>query len=195
MAKARRRAPGGGRKPAGNIHSKVETFSTRITKETRQALENEKKATGHSISQIAEHLLVLGLRTKRELERDNAIRGLALLIDQLAIAIASQRGGKDPRWRLDPFLFRSLQQAIIGLMDRLAPKGSPLEPPPHLTNGPVTTPQDRAAWALDIVWYLFETAEPGLMDKGPYAFMPTRIRASAKVFASQFAQARRDLSL
>ena len=122
----------------------------------------------------------------------NAMRGLALLIDQLAIAI-SQSSGKSTRWRTDPFLFRSLQQAVVGLMDRLAPEGSPLEPPAELTRGPTTTPQDRAAWAVDIVWYLFQRAEPGLMDEGLGAFMPTHVRAGAEVMISWFEQARRDL--
>ena len=41
MAPKKKRAPGGGRKPAGDIHGKSSTLSTRITAETRQALETE----------------------------------------------------------------------------------------------------------------------------------------------------------
>ena len=56
----RKRAPGGGRKPAGPISGKLSIFSTRITHETRVALEAEAGMTGQSISQVAEQLINLG---------------------------------------------------------------------------------------------------------------------------------------
>jgi hypothetical protein len=127
MAPRRKRAPGGGRKPAGPKHGKTEAFSTRITPETRKALELEKRRTGQSVSQIAEQLIELGLETKYERQRDTPMLALGFLIDRLSIEISETRGTKqDTRWRTDPFLFRSLQEAIHELMNRLAPTGDPL---------------------------------------------------------------------
>ena len=37
MAKARKRRPGGGRKPQGTLRGNAKTFATRLTPETREA--------------------------------------------------------------------------------------------------------------------------------------------------------------
>src|SRR5262245_39915466 len=50
----RKRAAGGGRKPKGHIKGKFATFSTRITPETRAALEREAARNGRSLSQESE---------------------------------------------------------------------------------------------------------------------------------------------
>ena len=61
MVKARKRGPGGGRKPKGDITGKGERFSTRITAETREALDREAADSGQSVSQVAERLLRFAL--------------------------------------------------------------------------------------------------------------------------------------
>jgi hypothetical protein len=195
MAPRRKRRPGGGRKPAGTIHGKTEAFSTRITAETRRALLREKRRTGRSISQIAEQLIVLGLESRRERERDEPMRALAFLIDQLSINISETRGHKeDARWRTDPFLFRALQEAIYQLMNRLVPDGDPLKKPPELKRGPLSTPQALAARAVDVIWHLFSAAEPEIMDTTePFSAMPERMRAAGNALASQFVKSRSNL--
>src|SRR5262245_47348861 len=52
-----KRAPGGGRKPQGEIKGKSATFATRITPETRAALDRSAKRNGRSLSQEVEILL------------------------------------------------------------------------------------------------------------------------------------------
>jgi hypothetical protein len=193
MTPRRKRRPGGGRKPLGNFHGKSENFSTRITSETRQALDREAKRSvpRKSVSQVAEELIRLGLAQKRNRQCDEPMRALAFLIDRLAIQIAApHRGSKqDFRWRTNPFLFRALQEAIYQLMNRLAPEGDPLAVPLEVKDGP-RTPQDRAGWAVDIVWHLFRDAVPGAMEREPYSAMPEHLRATGEVLLSAFQQAR-----
>lgn len=66
---ARKRAPGGGRKPKGEIFGKRAVFSTRIQIETRQALERESARNKRSLSQEVEERLKASLREPVALER------------------------------------------------------------------------------------------------------------------------------
>ena len=79
MAKAKR-----GRKPKGEFSGKLSNFSTRIQPETRKALEREAKASGKSISQLAELLLVEGLAQRKQPE-DKALKALCFLISEIAL--------------------------------------------------------------------------------------------------------------
>jgi len=54
---ARKRAPGGGRKPAGEFKGKSATITTRVTPATRAALEQAASANGRSLSQEIESRL------------------------------------------------------------------------------------------------------------------------------------------
>ena len=65
----RRRAPGGGRKPLGPFAGKTEPLTTRITAETRQALEEGARLRGVSLSQYVEMLLCRGVGMKMQMER------------------------------------------------------------------------------------------------------------------------------
>ena len=130
MAKVRKRRPGGGRKPQGDIRGKSKTFSTRITGETREALETEADVSGRSISQVAESLLVLGLNTKREIERDAAMRALCFVIAELAhhvvgVHIFGKDGKEQPAasWRTTRFFFRAFKIAVGKVLDALEPAG------------------------------------------------------------------------
>src|SRR5215467_1967926 len=91
----RRRAPGAGRKPAGPIAGKLSNFSTRITNETRLALEAQAGASGQSISQIAEQMIRLGLGTVAERERSNPTQALAFFIAELADGCSVNHLGED----------------------------------------------------------------------------------------------------
>jgi hypothetical protein len=192
----RKRAPGGGRRPAGPIHGKSEAFSTRITPQTREALLAEKKQTGKSVSQIAEEMMELGLVTKRDSERDDPMRDFAFLIEYLAILIASPHDDNDRRWRTDPFLFRSLQAAIHELMNRLAPEGEVIAPS-DLKGPPASksTPKRRAAWAVDAAWSLFVyTLAPTIgIDWTKPSPVPARVRAETEAFLANFVRARKTL--
>ena len=119
MAK-RKRAPGGGRKPTGDIRGKKAWFSTRVTNETRAALDDEAAATGKSVSQVAEALLIEALTIRREVSLNDPMQALAYVISQLANVTCH---GLDRDWRTDPFMFQALKLAIGNFMDGIAPAG------------------------------------------------------------------------
>ena len=140
MAK-RKRAPGGGRKASGPFSGKTERFSTRIMRDTREALEREATLMGVGVSQAAERLLRLAIQTRRDEERDQPLRALCFLVERLAIQCSLKRDGvfsgvhskfgdddTQTHWRTNPFIFRSLQAAIGIVMDRLLPAGSVEQP-------------------------------------------------------------------
>jgi hypothetical protein len=179
--KAGKRKAGPGRKPAGTIRSKVSNFSTRITAETRVALETEARATEQSVSQVAEQLLRLGIRTKRQREQPDALRAFCYLVAELAELICNykQADGKPVfDWRTTPFTFEAFRLAIQKLMDAIKPSGeirSPTDDEPTLANslmwaGPYNSPQARAEWATMILWHNLQSAEPGRLT--PEMFSP-----------------------
>jgi formate dehydrogenase maturation protein FdhE len=128
MAKAsKRRRPGAGRPPAGPISGKVSTFSTRITAETRDALETERKASGQSISQIAERLLNTGLAQVREQQTIAPTRALRFLVGRLADASSIKPGARRFEWYEDRFTFEAFRVALMILLEQLRPKNSDLE--------------------------------------------------------------------
>jgi hypothetical protein len=141
---ARKRKPGGGRKPKGSIRTKSEVFTTRITPNTRAAIEREAESSGQSISQVAERLLILGMETRRRRQTNRPLRALCFLIEALALRIG---GGQwmdigrfdDPahqkavtsmqdEWRTDPFRYKAFTIAVQSLFDALKPKGE-IRPP------------------------------------------------------------------
>jgi hypothetical protein len=136
---ARKRKPGGGRKPKGPIRAKSEVFTTRITPETRRAIEREAKRSEQSISQFAERLLMLGLEARRRRENYRSIRAFCFLIEQLALDMgggrwmdASQFEGPKRKpveraqdeWRTEPFYYKAFTIAVASLLDALKPKGN-----------------------------------------------------------------------
>jgi hypothetical protein len=142
MTRARKRGPGGGRKAKGPFRGKGEWFSTRITPETRAALEHEVAASKQSISQVAERLLVLGLEAKRRRDSYKPLRALCFVIERTALAISGGRwlDPTDPSfkkstyhaksgdllfnaWRTDPFYYRAFRLAVSSLLTALEPKG------------------------------------------------------------------------
>jgi hypothetical protein len=155
MAKVRKRKPGGGRKPSGSIKGKVEAFSTRITPETRQALEAEAESSGQSISQVAERLLMSALNSKRERERDKPMRALCFVIAELAhqaVGLHSMQADGSERamldWRTNRFCFRAFKIAVGKLLDALEPPGE-ITPPPieiNLDQPEAEVPPGWKAW-------------------------------------------------
>jgi hypothetical protein len=212
--KARKRKAGPGRKPAGTIRSKVSNFSTRITAETRVALETEARATEQSVSQVAEQLLRLGIKTKRERERPDALRAFCYLVAELAELICNfkEADGKPVfDWRTTPFTFEAFRLAIQKLMDAIKPSGeirSPTEDEPTLANsliaGPYDSPQVRAEWATMILWHNLQSVEPGRLRQEmfsppftPDEFPPITVDELTEIerTAYSMARARHDLQI
>jgi hypothetical protein len=172
----RKRAPGAGRKPVGPISGKLSNFSTRITKETRSALEREASATGQSISQVAERLIRAGLTSSRD--RDPAMRALCFLIAQLAGHIVGPKlmeleGSKSEiplySWRSSPFFYRAFKIAIGQLLDALEPRGpirqydrigtteAELDPSMKRYVESFKTPEARAEYSVDYILTAFRS--------------------------------------
>ena len=141
----RKRKPGGGRKPKGSIRAKSEVFTTRITPETREALEREAKLSGQSVSQAAERLLILGMETRRQRQNYRSLRALCFLIKQLAkMAGGSQWSDinhagetrwhrksvekEQDEWLTNPFRYKAFTIAVQSLFEALKPKGE-IKPP------------------------------------------------------------------
>jgi hypothetical protein len=120
-----------GRTPKGEFADKLSNFSTRIRPATRKLLENEAKATGQSISQLAERLLVDGLAKRRESGRDKAMRALCFLIAETAhqvvgLHITNEDSTRDEpafSWRWSPFFYRAFKLTVGQILDALEPKG------------------------------------------------------------------------
>jgi hypothetical protein len=125
MAKKRKRAPGGGRKPKPN---KKLPFSTRLEPHILAALKAGAQTwPSQNVSEFAEHLIDRGLREREEAKRDPALRALLFVIANLAdrfsgLMLVSKTGGrpKQPtRWRTDLFYFKAFKFAIQRLLDIL----------------------------------------------------------------------------
>lgn len=118
----RKRAKGGGRKTIGPT-AKSSNFSTRITPETRGALEAEAKIAGLPLSQMAERLLKLGIEVRRERTREAPTSALLDLIGKLTNGcVLASPDGKRFEWNTDPFISNELQVAVSLLLEHLRPK-------------------------------------------------------------------------
>ena len=147
----RKRAPGGGRKPAGPISGKLSNFSTRITHETRVGLEAEAAMSGQSISQIAEQMIALGLATKREREQSSPTQAIGFLVGQLADSCSALFGDKEFSWNTDAFAFDAFAFAVRLLFERLPrPLDSALSR--HLREGKDVDELDREMFASPESW-------------------------------------------
>jgi hypothetical protein len=122
---ARKRAPGAGRPPRGDINGKTETFTTRITPETRRALEASARKHGRSLSQEAEVGLREYLKKPTGAARN---RALAAIVGNLAESIAKKTG---ENWRTDVFSGMALVDCIQAVLVYLTPEAekSPAVPP------------------------------------------------------------------
>jgi hypothetical protein len=147
MNRKRKRAVGAGRKALGPIKGKTHVFTTRISAETRQALELEAAAANQSISQYAERLLRKGLFERRqERLRNRPLKAFCFLIEQLALRSCDGGAqwkrlqvGDSPeelekaklvldRWRTDPFSHQAFKIAVNMLLNTLKPRGE-IKPP------------------------------------------------------------------
>jgi hypothetical protein len=112
---ARKRRPGGGRKPGGEFPGKSVTFATRLQPETRRALDEAAERTGRSVSAMAETILKAGLRKPLGEPRN---QGLAAAVAQLAENI--EREAKIS-WRDSAFVGQALRHALEYFVFHFAP--------------------------------------------------------------------------
>jgi hypothetical protein len=134
---ARKRAPGGGRRPQGEFAGKSVTFATRLTPITRRALEQAAKASGRSLSQEAESRLSLSLQKPQGKPHN---RALAFAVATLANRIEEETGRS---WREDPFTGTALRYAVEMLLTLSSPEFVPdPEIPPAVQRAAAKMPPD-----------------------------------------------------
>jgi hypothetical protein len=122
---AKKRAPGAGRKPRGEFKGKTATLTTRITSETRAALDRAARKSSRSLSQEVEHRLNGSIRRDRDHNRHRHVRGLAETIATLTdwVEEATQK-----RWIDDPFTAEALRRGIEFLVFHFGAPGTPEVP-------------------------------------------------------------------
>jgi hypothetical protein len=112
---ARKRRPGGGRKPIGSV-AKTATFTTRLEPSTRRALDQAAASKGLSVSVMADNLLKAALQKPTGAPRN---QGLALAIALLAedVERVTERS-----WRGDPFTADTLFRALVVFIAHFTPR-------------------------------------------------------------------------
>ena len=123
---ARKRAPGGGRKPIGSAAARPLTI--RMDDDMRRQLEAavgrqkvSKPQKTWNLSQEILWRLRVSLHDEHEEERrDPALRALCFLIERLTHHIV---GPVPAHWRSDLFLYRAFKIAVHQLLDALEPPG------------------------------------------------------------------------
>jgi hypothetical protein len=135
---AKKRKPGGGRKP--NPNKKV-MFSTRLEPHVMAALKAAAaKWPGGNVSTFTEFLINKGLHERDEEERDPPLRALLFLIGQLAEHISGTAYTKGlladefrhktmSRWRSDRFKFLAFRFAVNHLLNSLGEPHGRLKSP------------------------------------------------------------------
>jgi hypothetical protein len=121
----RKRAPGAGRPRKAEEDKKGAVFTTRITHETRRALEASARKHRRSLSQEAE----AGLRDYLKKPVGEARnRAIAAIVGNLAEGIEQQTGKS---WRTDVFTSMALRYAIEAVLFHFAPgtEENPAIPP------------------------------------------------------------------
>lgn len=124
MAKRKKRRPGGGRKPQGEVSGLRAVMSFRLPTEMRDELAKAAKASGNSITQEVLSRLGRSFKEDQKNYRDPATKGLCILFADLAEN--AHRG--TPDWRADPFLFRAFTVGVAKLLATLQPPGKPETP-------------------------------------------------------------------
>jgi hypothetical protein len=164
----KRRKKGVGRPPQGPIAGKVAIFSTRITAQTRGALETEAKASRQSISQAAERLIRMGLAQIHEQQTVAPTRALRFLLGQLADDCSIKPGTRRFEWYEDRFTFDAFRLAVSMFLEPLRPTQSALEtqlndgslPSPDMWRGILGSPEELARSVVLGLWGHLQRVQP-----------------------------------
>jgi plasmid stability protein len=112
MAGRKRRS---GRKPGGEFPNKTATFTTRLQRETRRALNAAAEANGRSVSAEAEYLLKTALKKPSGPPRNQALAAA------IALLAANIEDGTKENWLDDQFTGMALRYAIEHLLWHFGP--------------------------------------------------------------------------
>jgi hypothetical protein len=135
---ARKRAPGGGRKPISATAARPLTI--RIDDDLRGQLEaaadrrakqKRKQGLNWNLSQEILHRLRWSINKEREDRRNPVMRDLCFLISDMASRELQIDFSEQRSWHRDPFIFRAFRSAVAKLLERLQPPGE-MRPPSAL---------------------------------------------------------------
>jgi hypothetical protein len=124
FAVARKRAPGGGRKSAGEFSDLSDTLSIRMPADMRAQLvasAGRRPGGGWSLTQELLHRVQRTFDRERDARRDPAARALCYLLAEVITSVAFNVRPRD--WRSDRFAFQTVRLAFNYLLDTLEPPG------------------------------------------------------------------------
>jgi hypothetical protein len=119
-----KRGPSPGRKPQGEFHGKTAMLTTRITPDTRAALERAAVKSDRSLSQEVEARLNLSLRKENTIDTRN-IRALGEAV--MLVARYIERA-TEKHWNEDAFTGQAVRHGCEFLISHFAPRGMPETP-------------------------------------------------------------------
>ena len=180
----RKRAPGGGRKPKGEFSNKRAQLATRVTLDTRKALDAATRKSGRSLSQEVERRLRDSLKGSDKADRDPATAALAHLVTRSAetIRLISKRPWNSNRWCIETLKF-----AITKLLDQVPAPDS--DQPAHLE---AFTPE---LLGTALALQLFQNVERADPDDNVSATWPEEFRLTVDMAAHVLSHVRRDLNI
>jgi TraY domain len=181
---ARKRAPGGGRKPQGEFSNKRAMLATRVTLDTRKSLDAAARKSGRSLSQEVEHRLRDSLKVSDKADRQPESAALAFLVTRLAETISAV--SKRP-WHRNRWCMETLKFAVNKLLDQLPAPDS--DQPTHLDN---FTPEILGSALALQLFYNVERADP---DDNVSAIYPEEFRPTVEVAVHALSNVRRDLNI
>jgi len=181
---SRKRAPGGGRKPQGEFSSKSAQLATRVTFETRRALDAAARKSGRSLSQEVERRLRDSLKSSAKADRDRPTAALTHLVTRLVelISVISKRPWNSNRWCIETLKF-----AVTKLLDQVPAPDS--DQPTHLD---AFTPEILGTALALQVFHNVERADPG---SDVSAGWPKEFRPDVEMAVLAFSDVRRDLNV
>lgn len=211
MAKKKKRAPGGGRKPKGDFSQLVKALTIRMPADMRKQLDVAASHSGRSVTQELLGRVRSSFYRDREKYPDRAIRALGFLIEKLSrdvIGSWDSDGRPLYDWRSDRFFFRALKTAVASLFDALEPDGEMRPPPvknvaeqnfdptaPEELNS-FRSPEERGEYVAKMRWKLLLNADPDI-DLDFLDMLPdgSSLKAEIKFSSYGMARARSDLKL
>src|SRR5580704_12518093 len=126
---ARKRAPGGGRKPKGEFSRLTSTLSIRMPADMRSRLEasaaRHRNGDGWALTQEILHRLQQSF--DHEWQTPAPTLALAYLVSRLADDCSVNTGNKKYLWHKDSFAFEALEQALAMLLKVLRPQMSEVQ--------------------------------------------------------------------
>ena len=156
---ARKRAPGGGRKPKGPTPMRSQ-LTVRMPDDLRAELEMAAQKRGRNLTDELIGRLRRSFSREREERRDPAMRALCHLISEMGRRNLRTGRSKKPAWHRDRFTFRAFKLALAQMLDALEPSGE-IRPPTDMTDmygRPFQTPEALAKYAAaDVLYGLFHS--------------------------------------